>query len=622
MPTSTFCFLFQPISIRINHCARRFFLIVHFIFCFTCLSAGDIETGLVKLVEQAPNDSLKIVALGNLAHHYFQNYEIEKGDSVASRQLFIAEASRNQNLVLWVLFGTQENSMSDIKIHSQYQKERFQHALDFAKYRGLNDYAALAYCKLSAYELDEGNIEKALSLANLAITTSFASANDSVKVLCTLQMGQTYLAQGNSLMAFKAFNNGYDLAVQNKNRILISEVYRAIASIYKRLEQTHTAIEYIFRSIEINEQENRRDRLVADYISLGKLYSYDIAQDYLLKGETLADSLNNKSLKVEAQKILFSYTMTKAPPAVTLQFLQRHDELLKLFEHMGPGYLDWMYGEVYLYAGFPDSASHFFEKAAPYFDNGYSISQRKDFYFEMANSYYESKNIDIGKTIGYKEKSLALCQQVSDLRKIQMVSHDLSDLYQRKLNYKTALFYNIQYDHYKDSLALLSKEKDLALLEISNETKRKAEEQALIEEKTRREHNLQYMAITITVVTAFVLLLFLGIFKVSKLTIRLLGFLSFISFFEFIIMLLDKYIHHITHGEPLKIWLIKIGLLSMLMPMHHWLEEKVIHYLLSRHLIEYKSFSNLRRLLSRRKKLPVAEIVTENILQKEDGGAA
>ena len=601
---------------KFHHCLRTFLMLISIQLCFNSLFANDIEERLVKLARNATPDSLKIIALGNLATHYFENYQVEKADSVLRVQLFTAEESRSQNLILWVLFDNPQNAVFENKRTTRYQfnKARFQRALDYAKYHRLNDYAALAYCRLSKYELEEGNMSKGMTLANLAITTSFASLNDSVKAVCALQMGQAYLQQGDALMAFKAFNNAHDLAVQKRNRVLTSEVYRSISSIYKQLDQVSIAIEYIFRSIDLNQEDLRKDRLVEDYISLGKLYTYDIAKSYLLKAEKLADSLENKGLKLEAQRVLFSYMMTAEPPAVSLQFLHNHAELVKLFESNGLHYLDWIYGETYLYAGMPDSARMYFENAAPFFDSGYSVSQQKDFYYEMANSYYESKTLDVDKAIFYKEKSLRLSQQVSDLRKIQMINSHLSDLYRRKIDYKTALFYNMQYDQYKDSLARLSKEKDVALLEISNEAKRKAEEQLLVEENTRRRHNLQYMAITITVVTAFVLLLFLGIFKLSKLTIRVLCFLSFISFFEFIIMLLDKYIHHLTHGEPLKIWLIKIGLLSMLLPLHHFLEEKLIHFLLSRHMIESKSFFYLRKLITRYKKTRVApEVASGNI---------
>ncbi len=306
--------------------------------------------------------------------------------------------------------------------------------------------------------------------------------------------------------------------------------------------------------------------------------------------------------------------MTKERPAVSILFLQQHPELVKLYEHNGPHYLDWMYGELYLYGHMHDSARHYFEKAAPYFEKGYSINQQKEFYGEMADTYYQSNPLDIEKAIFFKEHFLQLSKQVSDLREIKTACIHLSNLYERRGDPRRALYYNRQYDLYKDSLELLSKDKDLALLEIGAETKRKNETALNQQREKDRQHNLQYMVITICVLTGFILLLFLGFFKLSKLTIKVMGFLSFISFFEFIIMVLDHYIHDITHGEPLKIWLIKIGLLSFLLPLHHFLEEKVIQYLLERDLIHSKNFVNLRKLLARTKKKPaIAKQVAEDI---------
>jgi len=445
------------------------------------------------------------------------------------------------------------------------------------------------------------------------------SSNDSVKVLCALHLGNTYLIRGNAVMAFKAFNNAYDLATRKENRVLVAEVYRAIASMYKSLNQYSSAIDYLYRSLEIFRNERLREEVAADYISLGKLCSYNTAKDYLVKAEKLADTINNKGLKLEAQKILFSYIMTKEKPAVSILFLQQHPELVKLYEHNGSHYLDWMYGELYLYGHMHDSARHYFEKAAPYFETGYSINQQKEFYGEMAETYYQTSPLDIEKAIFFKEHFLQLSKQVSDLREIKTACIHLSNLYERKGDPRRALYYNRQYDLYKDSLELLSKGKDLALLEIGAETKRK-NETALNQQRERdRQHNLQYMVITICVLTGFILLLFLGFFKLSKLTIKVMGFLSFISFFEFIIMVLDHYIHDITHGEPLKIWLIKIGLLSFLLPLHHFLEEKVIQYLLERDLIHSKNFVNLRKLLTRAKKKPaMAKPVAEEIPLQSD----
>lgn len=79
--------------------------------------------------------------------------------------------------------------------------------------------------------------------------------------------------------------------------------------------------------------------------------------------------------------------------------------------------------------------------------------------------------------------------------------------------------------------------------------------------------------------------LMLGIFSVSHATIRILGFFAFIFLFGFIMLIADNQIHHWTHGEPWKVLAIKIGLISLLLPLHHWLEEKVIHYLTTKKLL-------------------------------------
>ena len=153
-------------------------------------------------------------------------------------------------------------------------------------------------------------------------------------------------------------------------------------------------------------------------------------------------------------------------------------------------------------------------------------------------------------------------------------------------------------------MELLSKDNELTLIEIENEAKRNAQEVVVAKEKVRRRYNLQYMGITIIVATLFIILIIFGMFRVSKFTIRTMGFFSLIFLFEFIVLVLDKWIHHITHGEPMKIWLIKIGIISMLLPLHHYVEERLIHYLLSHKLIKIRGRISLKRWLTKKKSSP------------------
>jgi hypothetical protein len=74
----------------------------------------------------------------------------------------------------------------------------------------------------------------------------------------------------------------------------------------------------------------------------------------------------------------------------------------------------------------------------------------------------------------------------------------------------------------------------------------------------------------------------MGWLAVPASVIRGLGFLSFIFLFEFIILLTDRQISELTHDEPWKVLLIKIALAAILLPLHHWSEHKVIHFLSNR----------------------------------------
>ena len=89
------------------------------------------------------------------------------------------------------------------------------------------------------------------------------------------------------------------------------------------------------------------------------------------------------------------------------------------------------------------------------------------------------------------------------------------------------------------------------------------------------------MAIIIGIVFLFVSLAVLGMFKVSAGLIKAIGFFVFLMLFEFIFLVFKKNIYSITNGEPWKDLAFMIALAALLVPLHHWLEHKVLHYLTS-----------------------------------------
>ena len=157
---------------------------------------------------------------------------------------------------------------------------------------------------------------------------------------------------------------------------------------------------------------------------------------------------------------------------------------------------------------------------------------------------------------------------------------NLDTLFSNKGDYLKAYHYKTLWMQYKDSAAVLSKDGDLVVLEIENENQRQ-------EAETRASHNIQYMGITAGIASVFILLVLLGVFSSSTTIIRGLSFFAFIFFFEFLILLFDTAIHKLTHGEPWKVLSIKIVLIGMLLPFHHYVEHKVVNHLLQRKKIRF-----------------------------------
>ena len=92
------------------------------------------------------------------------------------------------------------------------------------------------------------------------------------------------------------------------------------------------------------------------------------------------------------------------------------------------------------------------------------------------------------------------------------------------------------------------------------------------------------------------MMLFIGSFPVSRRTVRLMGYFFFISLFEFIVLLIDNLVlTHSVHNQPLKLWIIKIGVIALLVPCQHFLEHHVISLLASKKLIEARTKFSIKK---------------------------
>jgi tetratricopeptide (TPR) repeat protein len=411
-------------------------------------------------------------------------------------------------------------------------------------------------------------------------------------------LGSTYMARREKLLAFRNFLQALNLAEEIRHYDLLNDCYYTMADFYSDLGDFEKSKDYLFKLKRLTDQYHKPYDRLHLYNAIGRIYTankqYDMATAFYEKSIRLSDTVKLEIVKINSYfNILNQYLKSNHADKALSYFKERPELTDFMMKANFDYYLYHAYGVAYSGAGKYDSAEYYFKKAEPRFLSNTSRYNHYGFYKDYAR--HNMKKGDYRKALEYWLKGKKIVDEVNDLGMKEELTMNLDSVYQKLGDFKNAFYYNGKYHQYKDSLEKLSTEKDLLLLEVDNENKRKEKEAKAAAEALRTRHNVQYMGITAAIIGVFIFLVMLGLFSVSKGTVRVLGFFAFIFLFEFIILLADNQIHHWTHGEPWKILAIKIVLISILLPFHHFLEERVIHYLTTRKIIEL----NRKNLLSK-----------------------
>ncbi|MFI5128363.1 MAG: tetratricopeptide repeat protein [Chitinophagales bacterium] len=571
---------------------------------------NKIVDSLCRLCNLAVSDTDKVVTLNNLANYYYSNKFTKQGDSVLGVQLRTAVLSDNKNLILKTYF---DNSIANIAFWSRAEDfnktlDFIQKGIDYAKKVNDYSYIVIGYTRLAGVLRSRGMADRAVTNATTALANVQEGVPDSLKAIANIELGDSYRSKGEAVLASRSYNNAYDIAIKNANYYLETDVYRRLSKLYRYLGERTEAKDYLVKSLNLNKTHGNNEGIIKDYIELAKSEGELF---YATEALRLADSLHFDSYKTDIKDIILAYhTVNGGDSKIALDYLHSQPDLHAHYTEGGAQDYYFELGEIYRYGGNADSALYFFKLSEPEMLKKYDIEKTRYLYYEMAACYEIKK--DRQNAISYYEKSLGFCQQVHDLSTIAGISNALTNLYKAGNDFKNALSYKELATATQDSLSQLAKNKDMILLSVERDKKQHDEELLRIEQAFVKKRNLQYMFITIAICLVFILMLVIGTFPISKLTINILGYFFFISLFEFIVLILDNNVlHSITHGEPLKLWLIKIALIGMLVPLQHFLEHRLIKFLESRQLLRARTKFSLVKLLPKKKAGPHTKTKTK-----------
>jgi|GEM_PF-6758025 len=194
-----------------------------------------------------------------------------------------------------------------------------------------------------------------------------------------------------------------------------------------------------------------------------------------------------------------------------------------------------------------------------------------------AQAYYAQKQYSLA--LPYLQQFVRDLEIRSQLPILNETYPLLETSYREIGDFSAAYAARVRWNQIQDTLREMNDQRIMLIAEIDAEKKKKEKE--LLEEQAQRNsrHNLQLTAISIGIGILFLFLVALGAFRISAKRIRIAGFFIFLLFFEFIFLVFKKKIYIFTQGEPWMDLAFMLSLAALMVPLHHWMEHKVVHWL-------------------------------------------
>lgn len=569
---------------------------------------GAVDSLKKRLNAATTSDDEKFEIAGYLAR-VLMNVNPAEADEYGQRLIEVAEVSRDRVKMVNALFinGERYSFLAGRRDNIEKSIDYYTRGLQLARENKIDTLVIKGFVSLSEISRNIPDFDRSLNYINQANAYATLLKNDSITARVQMEYGSVYLGRNEKILALRNLLQAVRIADDLKSIVLRRLGYNKLSGFYMIIKNYPKAIDFQVRAIELIPQlktGNAPYLKVQELNHTGDLYGemkdFKMATYYYEKALALADSLRYEPIKAMSYRSIVNNYLSADQPQKALDYFNAHPQLKDFLKTVNfSHFTDLSYGYIYTKLGKYDSAKYYYGQIGDFFEKDVNLGNKYNYYYQLGLLY--QKTNETARSIEYYLKAKNLADQIGNLELMNEITGQLDTIYQQKGDYKEAMAYGALSRRYKDSLDKLGKENDILKAvedDIVEREKKLAQERA---EAKRRKNNIQYVAITIGIVLLFITLVLLGMFKVSSGLIKAIGFFVFLMLFEFIFLVFKKNIYTLTHGEPWKDLLFMIALAALLVPLHHWLEHKVLHYLTSHnrltaagHHIKKKFFKRTR----------------------------
>lgn len=575
-----------------------------FLFTMQLMLSADSQENIALAIDsiksslaEAAGLKEKLFWLDNLSRT-LMNVNLEEADKYGEQMIRLAEESRDREAMVeaYMSNGLRCSYFAGQKDYVSRSQGFYNKALEIADQNKMEEQEGAIQLRLSSLMLSIPDKDKALSYVNQAFSLISTLPDDSLMAEAHNVYGQIYQARNEKTLALRHFLNALRISEGMKNHTLQRNCYIFLSNFYKDIGDIDKALDYLMlahKKLDKMNEKNIPYQRAIDFNTIGNLFAakdnQDLAISYFERSIAMADSLNFSNLKIPGYISLLNQYLRLNQPGKALDYMNSAagQSLKKFLVDFGfESQVFQAYGFIYENLNKLDSAEYYFLKALPYYENFSNLNLKASFFSQLA-SLYKNKN-ENNLAIDYYMLVKNTGEQTGSLEMIRSAAKNLDTLYERTGNFKLAREYNSIYFQFKDSIEKIKKDNEIAQIAAQDEQQRQERMIQEKEELKRKRNQIQYMAITIGIAIMFIILVMMGWFKVSAVTIKAIGFFAFLIFFEFIFLVFKKNIYGITEGEPWKDLSFMIALAALLVPLHHWLEHRVIRFLTSHRMLKLK----------------------------------
>lgn len=455
---------------------------------------------------------------------------------------------------------------------------------------------------LSGQYFQHGKNAKASELASRSLSTAAASSDPAIKVMA-------YLASARSARKDNRIKESWQNILNAEN--FITELPSSSKKTWKRaVEEEQIDFYSLIHDYEkaLKVRQNQIEELQkSEKIDSVDYYWKEYYLCFILKSQDSNIPLSGRLKKIlkfaknNNELMLLEYTK-----AVARNYFIQTNQLGEFYETFAEDYkelqdstkrAEFCYGNALFCEHlnkFEDAEAYYLEaiKEANKSTNAYRIA---NYYRQYGLFLYKNKMYD--RSYEVLNQALDQANSVNYTPYILDMIDPLEEMARKKKDFEAAYTYQNIKQAATTSKANERIRENILIMELNNDKRQNEIYLEKKKEKEKKKYDLQYFAIAVGLIALFLLLIVLSSMRVPVWLVDMLGFFSILFIFEFVILILDHKIHHWAHGEPIKIFLVKIAILSVLFPLHHVVEHSVLAYMKKNQLLKRPKRGFFRRML-------------------------